>query len=360
MLTTPPRLDEEIRHSHKFFFPRLSTPLRLEMWMGWTFPSVRLLGSRRAPCPTFCWTIIGINGQRTLVIDLAHGSTNWVCSPGCTHNFLAPDTPLPGCVDAATTTHHQTNLFSAMPPAANSEETNSFIYCPSLLQASGLLHPDAARGWCAAISWFELLCRKLAGEFYDVGHFAQAYAELIDISNRSNQAEAVAVADICRLVAQYPPGSRLGVRCSVPAVVDANGHIPNLLQDLILQVYAGLPLASELDRAVSAFRELGHWPAELLQLNAVSSAELVFAGPCADANHVDPPPAVPNDSNRRGRDAFDSNLFPAHLHQHACLQRRSAVAGCAMFKSHLRAYIIFCFFFRQLQGPDPSKSTVPC
>ena len=276
-------------------------------------------GGVEAICPS--------DGQRTLVIDLAHGSTNWVCLPGCTHNFLVPDTPLPGCVDAASTTHHRSSLFSAMPPAANSEETNSFIYCPLLLQASGLLHPDAARGWCAAIPWFESLCQKLAGELYDVGHFAQAYAELLDISNRSNQAEAVAVADIRRLVAQYPPCSRLGVRCLVPAEVDANGHIPNLLQDLILQVYAGLPLASELDRAVSVFRELGRWPAELLQLNALSSAEPVSAGPCVDANHVDPPPAVPSDFNRRGRDAIDSNVFPTHLHQHACVQRRSAQRG---------------------------------
>ena len=46
----------------------------------------------------------------------------------------------------------------------------------------------------------------------------------------------------------------------VPSVVEPNGHIPNLLQNLLLQVYGGLQLASEVDRAITTFREQGDWP----------------------------------------------------------------------------------------------------
>ena len=65
------------------------------------------------------------DGHRTLVIDLTHGSRNCVCLPGCTHSLPVPETSVPGCIDTTATMNHQSNLFSAMPPTANNEDTHS-------------------------------------------------------------------------------------------------------------------------------------------------------------------------------------------------------------------------------------------
>ena len=85
--------------------------------------------------------------------------------------------------------------------------------------------------------------------------------------------------------------SRLGIRCLLPPVLDNEGHIPNLLQDLLLQVYAGLQAASELDRAVTFFREAGHWPS---CLQHVPTQALPDVPPDVEAavGHV---PGVPHD-----------------------------------------------------------------
>ena len=132
------------------------------------------------------------------------------------------------------------------------------------------------------------------------------------------------VTQLRELCSRYPPGTRLGLRCVIPAVVDRCGHVPNMLQDLLLQVYAGLPLASDLDRAVSSFRLEGQWPnalPSLLQPTSHISPDVPDAcnanmsGP-SDANAGNAPVAAPS-----------SQLFPTHLHQHACVQRRSAQCG---------------------------------
>ena len=274
------------------------------------------------------------DGQRTLIVDLAHGSRNWVCLPGCTlptcMERVCPDENIPDQRhdQALLVPAHGSalpNFFSALPPRQNHESTNSFVYCPILLHSAGLLEQGAYVEWCGAARWFEKFCRRISLEVHDAGHLAQAYAELLQISDaQACASEHTAVTQLRELCSRYPPGTRLGLRCVIPAVVDRCGHIPNMLQDLLLQVYAGLPFASDLDRAVSSFRVEGQWPnalPSLLQPTSHISPDVPDAcnanmsGP-SDANAGNVPVAVPS-----------SQRFPTHLHQHACVQRRSAQCG---------------------------------
>ena len=221
--------------------------------------------------------------------------------------------------------HSHHSFLSAQPPACDNGTTNSFVYCLILLHAAGLLHHDCAMGWCHAVPWFEALCRRLSLELYDVSHLAQAFAELLEISGTlPNAQEATAVAQLRHLSAQHPPGSRLGLRCIIPSITDEHGHVPNMLQDLWLQIFAGLQLASELDTAVSSFRCQGSWPSLLQPLQAAVLAD----PPRAHATEPIGEAHDQGEGNRSPAHAFDPlQLFPTQLHQHACVQRRSAQCG---------------------------------
>ena len=172
------------------------------------------------------------------------------------------------------------------------------------------------------------------------------------------------VAQLRALTNQYPAGSRISIRCLVPAVVDHSGHIPNLLQDLVLQMYGGLQLASEIDRAVTYFREQGNWPPHLSHLPLhnpkVSRPNVPDAPHAAGIPHVngapvpvlgpavrDPGPAACSNTSvghnpagnpeqlrvhtRESSTNLQPNsnvaLFPTHLHQHACDRRMSVACG---------------------------------
>ena len=287
------------------------------------------------------------DGPRTLVVDLAHNSRTWLCFPGCTceytHSFETP---------------RQSNFVTAGPPATNHEGTNSFLYCPILLHVADLLQGPALEAWCQATPWFASLCSYLAQQLYDVAQVTQAYSELIEISGGGSSADMNVVAQLRALTNQYPAGTRIGIRCLVPAVVDHSGHIPNLLQDLVLQMYGGLQLASEVDRAVTYFREQGNWPSHLSHLplhNPFVSRPIVPDAPhAAGIPHVnvapvpvlgpavrDPGPAACSNTSvghnpagnpeqlrvhtRESSTNLQPNsnvaLFPTHLHQHACDRR---------------------------------------
>ena len=161
-------------------------------------------------------------------------------------------------------------------------------------------------------------------------------AELLQIAADASTAADVAAVDQLRaLAARYPPGSRLGIRCLLPPVLDNDGHIPNLLQDLLLQVYAGLQAASELDRAVTFFREAGHWPSCLQHVPTqalpdvppdVEAAVAHVPGVPHDPPHGVESSCVPPAGNADNRDPA-VRLCPTHLHQHPCEQRRSAQCG---------------------------------
>ena len=83
----------------------------------------------------------------------------------------------------------------------------------------------------------------------------KACAESLQISGIYTPADMKAVGQLHSLVAEYPSRSRFGLNFFfVPVIVDSNAHVPNLR---VFQMYAGLQLASELDRAVTTFREQG-------------------------------------------------------------------------------------------------------
>ena len=97
------------------------------------------------------------DGQRTLIVDLAHGSRNWVCLPGCTWptcmERVCPDENIPDQRHdhALLVPAHRSalpNFFSALPPRQYHEGTNSFVYCPILLHSAGLLEQGAYVEWC--------------------------------------------------------------------------------------------------------------------------------------------------------------------------------------------------------------------
>ena len=101
------------------------------------------------------------DGARTLVVDLAFGSSTWVCLPGCTlsavdacadvssaaASAMGPSDTSPVAANApalppACERPRSNTFFSAAPPLQNHDATNSFVYCPILLHAAGLLSPE--------------------------------------------------------------------------------------------------------------------------------------------------------------------------------------------------------------------------
>ena len=169
------------------------------------------------------------------------------------------------------------------------------------------------------------LCLHISQQLHDAGHFVQAYAELLELSNNSSHDEVRAVSEPRRFVSRYPVGARIGVRLFLPLVADQVGHIPNLLQDLMMQIFAGLPLASELDLAVTAFRDQGRWQANLQHLPGNPGSNNVVPGVCAEPLAIDDPCAEAPAADVNP--AVNAPTFPTHLHQHPCHRRVSAACG---------------------------------
>ena len=268
-----------------------------------------------------------IDGPRTLVVDLAHNSRTWLCFPACTCDHMGSHqqaNSIAQCDDAERHPANVSALFNAPPPASNMESTNSFVYCPILLHVCDLLSAQAAEGWCAAVPWFQALCTMLSRQLCDINHLAQAYAELLEISGGGDHAERRAVDQLRQLVSQYPAGTRCGIRCIIPAVIDSNGHVPSLLQDVMLQMYAGFQLASDIDRAVTAFRSQGCWPDSLQHLLASHEAGCTTAGQDADVLAA----TCEQHDVAHPADRVNCNpSIPTHLHQHPCVRRISANCG---------------------------------
>ena len=63
----------------------------------------------------------------------------------------------------------------------------------------------------------------MSRELHDVRQFSQAFAELIGISGSNHVDETQAATQLSRLANQFPQGTRLGMRCLVPTVVDDRG-----------------------------------------------------------------------------------------------------------------------------------------
>ena len=68
------------------------------------------------------------------------------------------------------------------------------------------------------------------------------------------------------LARAHAPDAHTNLVNIVLIIVDSQGHIPNQLQDLLLQTFGGLLLASELDHAMHIFWNCGSWPDMLVNL----------------------------------------------------------------------------------------------
>ena len=93
----------------------------------------------------------------------------------------------------------------------------------------------------------------------------------------------------------------------------------------MMQFFAGLPLASELDLAVTAFRDQGHWQANLQHLPGNPGSNNVVPGVCAEPLAIDDPCAEAPAADVNP--AVNAPTFPTHLHQHPCHRRVSAACG---------------------------------
>ena len=216
----------------------------------------------------------GIGARCRLSIDFQQASYTWMC--GCTGALPCDDVGLLQDVseqgvginrDLEQCVVGDSNYFAGLPPVANDESTNSFLYCPLLLHAGGLLQSDVARAWAGAIPWFDEVCQHLASHTVSLRFLSQAYAELLQVScqhdvsmvQHFNQTgDAAAALYLNELSAdQTDVDATLGL--VLPGVVARDGHIPNQLQDFLLQVFGGYRLASGLDAAATHFRNSGGW-----------------------------------------------------------------------------------------------------
>ena len=92
----------------------------------------------------------------------------------------------------------------------------------------------------------------------------------------------------------------------------------------MMQIFAGLPLASELDLAVTAFRDQGRWQANLQHLPGNPGSNNVVPGVCAEPLAIDDPCAEAPAADVNP--AVNAPTFPTHLH-HPCHRRVSAACG---------------------------------
>ena len=224
-----------------------------------------------------------LQGNCRLCLDFRSGSYTWMCGVSGRLEDAAALTDAP--VQSETNPSMSTatvpcnvpgdvGYFAFLPPATNDEATNSFLYCPLLLQAAGLLQEEVARAWGNAIPWFTAACDHLRGQTRALGFVAQAYAELLQIACQhdasmmqvfSQTGDAAAAQHLHRLAAGSS-GVEVALATVLPGVVGVDGHVPNQLQDFLLQVFGGLQLASDLDSAVTTFRNEGTWQRSLPSL----------------------------------------------------------------------------------------------
>ena len=226
----------------------------------------------------------GLGGSCRLCLDFHAGTFQWMC--GAT----GPLSEVASCEQAAAgdveTVHSlvrrqcspcRPRNFLALPPAANDEATNSFLYCPLLLHAAGLLEVEAVEAWLDAVPGFADVCTNLRQQTCDVTFLARAYEELLQIPCQHDASMLQFSTTLGTLrppnLAAARPQTRLALSAIIPSVVDRNGHVPNQLQDLLLQMFGGLGLESDLDSAVTSFRNSGAWQLSLPSLQREASCE---------------------------------------------------------------------------------------
>ena len=252
-----------------------------------------------------------------------------------------------------------------MPPAANDEPTNSFLYCPLLPHAADVLPAEAAQAWMHAISWFGAACAYVRERTCERGFVAQAYAELLQISCQHDPAlvqtfnqsgDASAAQHLTELAVELS-GCDVALSVIVPGVIDARGHVPSQLQDLLLQMFGGLQFASDLDSAVTSFRNTGSWEVSLPSLQPESRERcnlqatrdprpeigVARAGLCmltsACNRSSSAPPGRAIVAEGQLNSGSDVPTLRAELHEHACSRNTTSRVGalprCAVCSERL-------------------------
>ena len=229
----------------------------------------------------------GMGTRCRLSIDFQQGVYAWMCGEtnslssleACVDSVLPhADTPREGEPPGNTTAQSPDQFacdapsyFTGLPPHANEESTNSFLYCPLLLHAAGMLQPHAVEAWNGAVPWFHDVFRHLSQHTVSLTFLSEAYAELLQIScqhdvsmvQQFNQTGDAAAAHFLHELGRGQADMDASLGLVVPGVTRADGHIPNQLQDFLLQVFGGYRLASDLDAAATHFRNAGGWPVAL-------------------------------------------------------------------------------------------------
>ena len=188
----------------------------------------------------------------------------------------------------------------------------------------------------------------------------QAYAELLQIScqhdvsmvQHFSRTGDAAAANFLRELSDGQADVDATLELIIPGVMSSDGHIPNQLQDFLLQTFGGYRLASNLDAAATYFRNTGNWQQHLIignvneasaetpnrQTRNESHAPVVF-DVSVDVAPAAPAPSAPAAVSGCVRDlASDAAApSPSHLYTrmlvHATILHdlvRNAVVVCAM------------------------------
>ena len=144
-------------------------------------------------------------------------------------------------------------------------------------------------------------------------------------------------------------GVEVALATVLPGVVGVDGHVPNQLQEFLLQVLGGLQLASGLDSAVTTFRNEGTWQrslSSLLRANCDASSSRVdrhderhhtsiFCMP-SDRHHAaaaaanrscSKPPGLSGLRVDPGMANSCQPVLQAALHEHPCTRQTTARFG---------------------------------
>ena len=170
------------------------------------------------------------------------------------------------------------------------------------MHAARLLLPNAVAAWSQRVAWFPAVCDQLARATSSIHHLSEVYSRLIQIAVQADPAaveqlaragEFEAVSNLSALAGTFPQdANQCSLTSIVPVVVDPRGHIPNQLQDLLLQVFGGLALSSEIIAAVDHFRNRGAWCLQLANCE-VQASQATSATHATAESAVAMPPLSP-------------------------------------------------------------------
>ena len=130
------------------------------------------------------------------------------------------------------------------------EGTNSFLYMPLLLDASGFLAQEDVNTWTGhALSrawWQDTIAVLQALPEVPADAIREGLEQVASHSAREEESLQV----FLRRISQRS----VSLTEIMHVLLPENGHLPNLVQDVVLQIYAGVSLSRELDARADGFR----------------------------------------------------------------------------------------------------------